>query len=45
MTGGYASYAAVVPAKQLGLVVLCNTASMEVDKSARELLKELLERE
>jgi len=42
MTGGYSSYVALVPDKQLGVVVLCNTASFEVDKFGNEVLKELL---
>jgi CubicO group peptidase (beta-lactamase class C family) len=42
MTGGYASFVAIVPEKKLGLVVLSNTASFEIDKFADGLLKELL---
>ena len=44
MTGGYASYVAMVPASKFGLVGLSNTASFEVDKISNALLKDLLER-
>ena len=38
MTGGYASYMAMVPQRQLGVIVLANTASDEVTVVGEQLL-------
>jgi serine-type D-Ala-D-Ala carboxypeptidase/endopeptidase len=42
MTGGYASYVAMVPEKKWGLVVLGNQATSEIDEFANNLLKDYL---
>jgi CubicO group peptidase (beta-lactamase class C family) len=44
MTGGYASYLALVPEKKRGIVVLANTATGAVDELGNDLLKEMLKR-
>lgn len=43
MTGGYASYMALVPSKQWGVVVIGNTATGEIDKVGEGLLVEMLQ--
>jgi CubicO group peptidase (beta-lactamase class C family) len=43
MTGGYASYMALVPSKQWGVVVLGNTAADEIDKVGEGLLIKMLQ--
>jgi serine-type D-Ala-D-Ala carboxypeptidase/endopeptidase len=42
MTGGYAAFVALVPAKKWGVVVLGNTATSEIDNLGNGLLKDLL---
>lgn len=42
MTGGYASFAAFVPDKKVGVVVLCNTAGGMVDTIGRQLIQAML---
>jgi serine-type D-Ala-D-Ala carboxypeptidase/endopeptidase len=42
MTGGYASYVAMVPEKRWGFVVLGNQATSEIDEFANNLLKDYL---
>ena len=41
-TGGYRSYAAFVPGKTFGVVVLCNTSSAMVDTLGIQLVKTML---